>query len=279
MLERWGRFSRTCEPGLHFKNPIADGVAGFLTLRVQQVDVTVETKTKDDVFVRIGVVVLFKVLIEAMYEAFYTLSQPSVQIQSYVSNHVRAHVPNRKLDEVFLVKDDIAKSLKADLEKEMNQFGYTIMQTLIVDIEPDKHVKESMNDIQAAQRLRVAALDRAEADKIQIIKAAEADAESKRLSGVGLAEQRKAIVSGLQVSIENFTHKLPIRPKEVMDLLLTNQYYDTLKDISHNAEKNSLFLPHFPSTVSEIGKQIKVGLEDKGSAPTFQLSIEKEKST
>eukprot|EP00995_Heteronema_vittatum_P010442 NODE_590_length_1277_cov_333.334691_g425_i0.p1 GENE.NODE_590_length_1277_cov_333.334691_g425_i0~~NODE_590_length_1277_cov_333.334691_g425_i0.p1 ORF type:complete len:295 (-),score=124.73 NODE_590_length_1277_cov_333.334691_g425_i0:391-1254(-) len=252
-------------------------MGGKVSLRVQQIDVDVETKTQDNVFVIFQVSIQYKVLEEHddlihgntdnVFKAFYALSDPAHQLRSYVFNNVRAQIPNYILDDVFLAKEAIAKSLKGDLECEMNQFGYTIVQTLVTDIQPDSSVKHAMNAINAAARQRVAAVDKAEAEKIQVVKAAEADAESKRLSGVGLAEQRKAVINGLKESIMEFsvTNK-DISQQEVMELLLLNQYFDTMKEMAGHSKSTTIFVPHTPNSVKMYGDQIREGVMQAGVA-------------
>lgn len=272
LIERFGEFSRIARPGLHCIVPCAHSLAGSVSLRVQQLDVDVETKTQDNVFITFQVSIQYKVLDDAhqqegylpsanVFKAFYSLSDPKHQLRSYVFNNVRGQIPSYKLDDVFTAKEAIAKSLKDDLEVEMNQFGFTIVQTLVTDIQPDPTVKTAMNAINAAQRQRVAAVDKAEAEKITVVKAAEAEAESKRLSGVGLAEQRKAVIVGLKESILHFSNSnKEITQQEVMDLLLLNQYFDTMKDMAANARGSTVFVPHTPNMVKEYGRQIRDGV-------------------
>jgi regulator of protease activity HflC (stomatin/prohibitin superfamily) len=243
ILERWGKFDSIKYPGLHVRNPISTNIAGALSLRVRELHIRVETKTKDNVFVTLVVTIQYRVLDSEIYKAFYELSMPEHQLQSYVFNNVRAQIPKHDLDALFIAKDHIAKTLKDELEAEMNEFGYTIVQTLITDIVPDAMVKRAMNDINAAQRLRAAATDKAEAEKISVVKAAEADAESKRLSGVGLAEQRKAIIIGLHESIKMFANETDIGQTEVMELLQMNQYFDTLKEMTGHNHATTIFVP------------------------------------
>eukprot|EP01012_Entosiphon_sulcatum_P010615 TRINITY_DN1624_c0_g1_i1.p1 TRINITY_DN1624_c0_g1~~TRINITY_DN1624_c0_g1_i1.p1 ORF type:complete len:300 (-),score=58.24 TRINITY_DN1624_c0_g1_i1:36-908(-) len=260
VVEVWGKFSEVQRPGCHCINCLSTSLAGKLSMRVRELNVHIETKTKDNVFVTLMITIQYRVLDSEIFKAYYELSMPEQQIQSYVFNNVRAQIPQYELDQLFLAKDSIAKALKDELEGEMNQFGYSIVQTLVTDIEPDPTVKRAMNEINAAQRLRVAAMDKAEAEKIAVVKAAEADAESKRLSGVGLAEQRKAVVLGLHDSIKMFTDHSNISPMEVMELLLMNQYFDTLKEMTHNSKSNTIFVPHSPNSVGAISSQIRDGM-------------------
>eukprot|EP01010_Urceolus_cornutus_P000616 NODE_1134_length_1087_cov_209.766859_g867_i0.p1 GENE.NODE_1134_length_1087_cov_209.766859_g867_i0~~NODE_1134_length_1087_cov_209.766859_g867_i0.p1 ORF type:complete len:302 (-),score=99.60 NODE_1134_length_1087_cov_209.766859_g867_i0:181-1029(-) len=260
ITESWGKFADVVRPGCHFVNCISTQLAGSMSLRVQELTVRIETKTKDNVFVFVVISVQYKILETKIYEAYYTLENAEQQLTSYVFNNVRAQIPQYALDELFAGKDEIAVQLKHDLEEQMNDFGYTIIQTLITDIDPDDLVKKAMNEINAAQRMRVAAVDKAEAERITVVKSAEAEAESKRLSGVGLAEQRKAVVSGLHESIVTFAEAGDISHGEVMELLLMNQYFDTLKDMTHQSKATAMFVPHTPDTVSTLSIQMREGL-------------------
>eukprot|EP00475_Leptophrys_vorax_P022636 TRINITY_DN3084_c0_g2_i2.p1 TRINITY_DN3084_c0_g2~~TRINITY_DN3084_c0_g2_i2.p1 ORF type:complete len:295 (-),score=34.75 TRINITY_DN3084_c0_g2_i2:204-1088(-) len=262
IFEQWGKFTHAADPGLHCFNPLAGvWLAGTLSLRVQQLDVRVETKTKDNVFVTIVCSVQYRVVRTNADDAFYELQNPREQIQAYVFDVVRASVPRLELDQVFEQKDDIAKSVASELEKVMSTYGYTIQQTLIVDVEPDATVRKAMNEINAAVRLRMAAKEKAEAEKILQVKRAEADAEAKYLSGVGVARQRQAIVDGLRESVLAFSHEVAgTTPKDVLDMVLVTQYFDTMKDIGAQAKSNTVFIPHAPAHISEISSQIRNGM-------------------
>ena len=228
-------------------------VAGRLSLRIQQLDVLVETKTKDNVFVQVGVAVQYKVVTESAYDAWYRLTSPTSQIQAYVFDVIRSTVPRMELDQAFESKDDIAKAVYDQLQNVMKDYGYAIVNTLVTDLAPDSKVKASMNEINAARRLKEAASHQAEADKIRQIKAAEAEAEARYLSGLGVARQRKAIVQGLQASVSEFSGEVEgAEPKDVMDILLLSQYFDTLSSVG----ANSLILEHDPATVANLQKQV-----------------------
>jgi regulator of protease activity HflC (stomatin/prohibitin superfamily) len=258
VVERFGKFKNIANAGLNFKIPIIDRVAGRLSLRVQQLDVKVETKTKDNVFLFVVVSVQYLVLPEKITDAFYRLQNPQSQITSYVFDTVRAQVPNIELDNVFLAKDDIAQAVKKELDHVMDDFGYGIVGSLVTDIDPDHKVKDSMNEINAAQRLRVAAVEQAEADKIRVVKAAEAEAESKALSGQGIAKQRQAIVDGLRESVSGFQRKVvDVSSREVMDLVMLTQYYDTLKDIGASSNSNTILIPHGSSSADELSGKLR----------------------
>lgn len=249
VVEQCGQFQKLTEPGFHCILYPIQQVAGVLSLRIQQLDVTCETKTKDNVFVRVGVAVQFRVVTESAYEAFYRLADPAGQIQSYVFDVVRSTIPKLKLDEA----SDIAQATLQSLEKVMGEYGYEILNTLVTDLDPDAVNKASMNEITASKRLKDAASHKAEANKVKQVKEAEADAESKYLSGVGVARQRKAIVKGLQSSVATFSKDIEgTTPKDVMDVLLLTQYFDTLAVVG----ANSLILEHDPSTVANLQKQI-----------------------
>jgi regulator of protease activity HflC (stomatin/prohibitin superfamily) len=257
VLTRFGKFLRVAEAGLNWKAPFLDSVSGIVSLRVNQIALTMETKTKDNVFVTIPISVQNRVRPERVYDAFYKLSDPVAQIKSYVEQVILGHVPSMTLDEVFASQSSIAAAVKQELDSDMAAFGYEIVNVLVTDIVPDAKVKSAMNDINAAQREQVAATARGEADKILVVKKAEAEAESKALQGQGIANQRKAIVEGLQNSIEQFQKAVEgATSKDVMQLVLVTQYFDTLKSIGENDKTNTLFLAHSPGAVKEVSDQI-----------------------
>lgn len=258
IVERFGRFKRIAGAGLNFKIPLIDRVAGRISLRVRQLDVRVETKTKDNVFVIVIVSVQYFVLPDKIVDAFYKLQNTDAQITSYVYDVVRARVPGITLDNVFETKDDIAQAVKEELEQIMDDFGYGIVKALVTDIDPDAKVKESMNQINAAQRLRVAAVEEAEADKIRVVKSAEAEAESKALQGKGVADQRTAIVNGLKESVTEFQNDVQgTSAQDVMNLVLMTQYFDTLKDVGLSSNSNTIMIPHSPSGMNDISDQLR----------------------
>jgi len=258
VVERFGKFKRIAGAGLNFKIPLIDRVAGRLSLRVQQLDVRVETKTKDNVFVFVIVSVQYFVIPEKVVDAYYKLQNAEAQITSYVYDVVRARVPNIILDNVFETKDDIAQAVKLELEQIMDDFGYGILKALVTDIDPDAKVKASMNEINAAQRLRVAAVEQAEADKIRVVKAAEAEAESKALQGKGIADQRTAIVNGLRESVNEFKADVEgTSAQDVMNLVLMTQYFDTLKDVGLSSNSNTIMIPHSPAGMNDISEQLR----------------------
>jgi len=257
ILTRFGKFLRVAEPGLNLKIPFFDTVAGIVSLRVNQITLTMETKTKDNVFVTIPISVQNRVKPEKVYDAYYKLSDPVAQIKSYVEQVILGHVPGMTLDEVFASQSSIAAAVKQELDADMATFGYEIVNVLVTDIVPDEKVKSAMNDINAAQREQVAANARGEAEKILVVKKAEAEAESKALQGQGIANQRKAIIEGLQTSVEQFQKAVEgATSKEVMQLVLVTQYFDTLKSIGESDKTNTLFLSHSPAAVSEVSDQI-----------------------
>jgi len=257
VITRFGKFRRVAEPGLNWKWPIIDKVAGRVSLRVNQINLTMETKTKDNVFVTIPISVQNRVRPEKAYDAFYKLSNPVEQIQSYVEQVILGHVPGMTLDEVFASQSGIATAVKQELDADMAGFGFEIVNVLVTDIVPDAKVKSAMNDINAAQREQVAANARGEAEKILVVKKAEAEAESKALQGQGIANQRKAIIAGLQGSIDQFKKVVEdASTSEVMQLVMVTQYFDTIKSIGENDKTNTLFLSHSPAAVREISDQI-----------------------
>jgi regulator of protease activity HflC (stomatin/prohibitin superfamily) len=258
VVERFGKFNKIASAGLGFKIPVIDRISGRISLRVRQLDVRVETKTKDNVFVFVVVSVQYFVIPDKIQDAFYKLQNTEAQITSYVYDVVRARVPSIILDDVFETKDDIAQAVKLELEQIMDDFGYGIVKTLVTDIDPDANVKLSMNKINAAQRMRVAAVEEAEADKIRVVKAAEAEAESKALSGKGIADQRTAIVNGLKESVTDFQSDVQgTSPHDVMNLVLMTQYFDTLKDVGLASNSNTIMIPHSPSGMNDISAQLR----------------------
>jgi len=261
IVERFGKFIKIARPGLNLKLPIIDRVAGKITLRLQQLDVKAETKTQDNVFVHIMVSVQFFILPEKVYDAFYRLEDPRMQINSYVFDVIRAKVPKINLDDLFEKKDEIALAVKQELNETMIGFGFEIMNALVTDIEPDAKVKESMNEINAAQRMRVAANEKGEAEKILKVKSAEAEAMSKALQGKGIADQRKAIIEGLKESVDDFQKSIRgSSPQDVMNLVLLTQYFDTIKEIGQTGKTNTILIPHSPGGMSDIANQIRDAL-------------------
>ncbi|KAJ4868299.1 Hypersensitive-induced response protein 3 [Raphanus sativus] len=260
--ERFGKFQKVLNPGLQFVPwVIGDYVAGHLTLRLQQLDVQCETKTKDNVFVTVVASIQYRVLVDKASDAFYRLSNPTSQIKAYVFDVIRACVPKLNLDDVFEQKNEIAKSVEEELDKAMTAYGYEILQTLIIDIEPDQQVKRAMNEINAAARMRVAANEKAEAEKIIQIKRAEGEAESKYLSGLGIARQRQAIVDGLRDSVLGFAGNVPgTSAKDVLDMVMITQYFDTMRDIGASSKSSAVFIPHGPGAVADVAAQIRNGL-------------------
>jgi regulator of protease activity HflC (stomatin/prohibitin superfamily) len=253
VVEDLGQFKRLLDPGLHCLKWPLEGVVGRMSLRLQQLDVVCETKTKDNVFVQVGVAVQYRVLLESAYDAYYRLTDPRQQVQSYVFDVVRSTVPKMELDEAFTSKDEVAKAVLNQLRDVMKDYGYEIKNALITDLSPDARVKASMNEINASRRLKEAASHKAEADKVKQVKAAEADAEARYLSGVGVARQRKAIVQGLKESVGAFSDSVEgARPKDVMDILLLSQYFDTLSAIG----ANSMILEHDPATVATLRQSV-----------------------
>lgn len=253
VIEELGNFKKLIGPGFHFVPWPLQGITGFLSLRIQQIDVRCETKTKDNVFVDVGVAVQYRVIAESAYDAFYRLTDPRGQIQSYVYDVVRSTIPRMELDESFANKKDIAVNILNSLRDVMREYGYEILDSLVTDISPDAKVKASMNEINASRRLKEAASHKAEADKIRQVKGAEAEAEARYLSGLGVARQRKAIHQGLQASVAEFSEEVPgSSPKDVMDILLLSQYFDTLSTIG----ANTIILTHDPSNVADLQKQM-----------------------
>ena len=251
IVERFGRFQSIRQSGLQLKIPLVDRISGRLSLKIQQLDVIIETKTLDDVFVRIKVSVQYKVIRDKVYDAFYKLDYPHDQITSYVFDVVRAEVPKMKLDDVFVKKDDIAIAVKSELNDAMIEYGYDIIKTLVTDIDPDAQVKEAMNRINAADREKTAAQYEGDAARILIVEKAKAEAESKRLQGQGIADQRREIARGLEESVE-VLNKVGINSQEASALIVVTQHYDTLQAIGQETNSNLILLPNSPQAGSNM---------------------------
>ncbi len=251
VIERFGKFQSIRQSGLHLKIPLIDRISGRLSLKIQQLDVLIETKTLDDVFVRLKVSVQFKVIKMKVYDAFYKLDYPHDQITSYVFDVVRAEVPKMKLDDVFVKKDDIAIAVKSELNQAMMDYGYDIIKTLVTDIDPDAQVKEAMNRINASEREKIAAQFEGDAARILIVEKAKAEAESKRLQGQGIADQRREIARGLEESVE-VLNKVGINSQEASALIVVTQHYDTLQSIGQETNSNLILLPNSPQAGSNM---------------------------
>ncbi|WP_111308721.1 SPFH domain-containing protein [Confluentibacter sediminis] len=251
IIERFGKFQSIRQSGLHLKIPLVDRIAGRLSLKITQLDVIVETKTKDDVFVKLKVSVQFKVIKDKVEDAFYKLDYPHDQITSYVFDVVRAEVPKMILDDVFLKKDDIAIAVKSELNDAMLDYGYDIIKTLVTDIDPDAQVKEAMNRINAADREKTAAQYEGDAARILIVEKAKAEAESKRLQGQGIADQRREIARGLEESVQ-VLNKVGINSQEASALIVVTQHYDTLQSIGQHTNSNLILLPNSPQAGSNM---------------------------
>ena len=276
IVERFGKFVSVRHSGLQIKIPIVDSVAGRLSLRIQQLDVVVETKTKDDVFVKVKVSVQYKVIKDKVYDAFYKLDFPQDQITSYVFDVVRAEVPKMILDDVFEKKDDIAIAVKGELNDAMKNYGFDIIKTLVTDIDPDAQVKESMNRINASEREKVAAQFEGDAQRILIVERAKAEAESKRLQGQGIADQRREIARGLEDSVK-VLNNVDINSQEASALIVVTQHYDTLQSVGSASNSNLILMPNSPQAGSEmlnnmvasftasnqIGEQMKKAAKEK----------------
>ena len=251
IIETFGRFSNIRQSGFQLKVPVVQRIAGRMSLKIQQLDVIIETKTLDDVFVKLKVSVQFKVIKDKVYEAFYKLDYPHDQITSYVFDVVRAEVPKMKLDDVFVKKDDIAIAVKSELNDAMMEYGYDIIKTLVTDIDPDAQVKAAMNRINAADREKTAAQYEGDAARILIVEKAKAEAESKRLQGQGIADQRREIARGLEESVE-VLNKVGINSQEASALIVVTQHYDTLQSIGQETNSNLILLPNSPQAVSQM---------------------------
>ncbi|WP_028891623.1 SPFH domain-containing protein [Tenacibaculum sp. 47A_GOM-205m] len=251
VIERFGRYQSIRHSGLQLKIPLMDRIAGKLSLKIQQLDVIVETKTLDDVFVKLKVSVQYKVIKDKVYDAFYKLDYPHDQITSYVFDVVRAEVPKMRLDDVFVKKDDIAIAVKTELNDAMMDYGYDIIKTLVTDIDPDAQVKAAMNRINAADREKTAAQYEGDAQRILIVEKAKAEAESKRLQGQGIADQRREIARGLEESVE-VLNRVGINSQEASALIVVTQHYDTLQSLGEETNSNLILLPNSPQVGSNM---------------------------
>jgi regulator of protease activity HflC (stomatin/prohibitin superfamily) len=261
IIERFGKYVRTANPGLNFKIPYIESIIQRVSLRVQQLLVEVDTKTLDNVFVKISVAVQYRVVEGSEADSFYKLQDHVQQISSYVLDVVRAKVPKMSLDEVFEKKDDIGSAVKGELDVSMKIYGFEIPNALVTDVNPADNVKAAMNEIQTQQRLQVAAAAKGEANKILVVKNAEAEAESKRLQGEGIAKQRRAIVDGLRESIAAFTDKVStVNEHEVLNLVLLTQYFDTLKEIGVSSGSKVILTPHAPGGMTDISDQLRAAI-------------------
>ena len=255
VVERFGKYHSVKPAGLQFKIPFLDRISGRVNLKIQQLDVMVETKTLDNVFVKMKVSVQFRILGNSIYEAFYKLENPYEQITSYVFDTVRAEVPKMKLDDVFERKDDVAVAIRRELTDAMEEYGYGIVKALVTDIDPDHAVKNAMNRINAAEREKLAAEYEAEADRIRIVAKARAEAESKRLQGQGIADQRREIAKGLEESVE-VLNKVGINSQEASALIVVTQHYDTMQSMGENSNSNLILLPNTPTAGSDMLSQM-----------------------
>ena len=264
IIERFGKYQTTSGSGIHVRLPFGiDKIAARIQLRLLQSEIVVETKTKDNVFVTLNVATQYRVNEQNVTDAYYKLMRPEAQIKSYIEDALRSSVPKLTLDELFEKKDEIALEVQHQVAEEMSTYGYVIVKTLITKVEPDAEVKQSMNEINAAQRKRVAAQELANADKIKIVTAAEAEAEKDRLHGVGIAQQRKAIVDGLAESIQELKNaNVGMTEEQIMSILLTNQYLDTLNTFAAKGNQ-TLFLPNHPEGIEDIRTQILSSLKAK----------------
>ena len=286
VVERFGKYVNTRQSGLQLKIPIIDRVAGRLSLRIQQLDVVVETKTKDDVFVKVKVSVQYKVIKDKVYDAFYKLDFPQDQITSYVFDVVRAEVPKMILDDVFEKKDDIAIAVKGELNEAMKNYGFDIIKTLVTDIDPDAQVKESMNRINASEREKVAAQFEGDAQRILIVERAKAEAESKRLQGQGIADQRREIARGLEDSVK-VLNNVDINSQEASALIVVTQHYDTLQSVGSASNSNLILMPNSPQAGSEMLNNMvasftasnQIGEQMKKAAKEKEAEEEKEGSS
>lgn len=259
IVERLGKFLVVRQSGLHLKIPFIDKVAKRMNLRIQQLDVIIDTKTLDNVFIRMKVSVQYQVIATQVADSFYRLENPENQITSYVFDVVRAEVPKLKLDDVFVRKDDVAIAVKSELQEAMQSYGYDIIKALVTDIDPDEQVKHAMNRINAAEREKTAAEYESEAQKIRIVAVAKAEAESKKLQGQGIADQRREIAAGLVESVK-MLNEANINAQEASALIVVTQHYDTLQAIGASNRSNLVLLPNSPNSASTLLNDLMVSM-------------------
>jgi regulator of protease activity HflC (stomatin/prohibitin superfamily) len=259
VIEDCGKFSTIFAPGFHVFIPCFQAVRSEVSLKIRHLDIMCDTKTKDNVFVRVVVAIQYKVVDSKVPSAFYKLTDPAMQIRSYVFDVIRSSLPRLLLDEAFASKDEVASAVRTQLAQQMSEYGYEIIAALVVDLDPDSAVKNAMNQINASARLREAAAEKAEAEKILQVKAAEAEAESKYLHGLGVAKQRKAIVEGLRDTVNDFSADVGgSSAKDIMDLLLVTQYFDMLKEVgAQGRQQNTIFIPHGPQAVRQLHEELQ----------------------
>jgi regulator of protease activity HflC (stomatin/prohibitin superfamily) len=278
IIERFGRFNSIRQSGLNIKIPLVDRIAGRLSLKIQQLDVIVETKTLDDVFVKLKVSVQYMVIRERVYDAFYRLDYPHEQITSFVFDVIRAEVPKMKLDDVFVRKDDIANAVKAELNDYMTDYGFDIIKTLVTDIDPDAQVKAAMNRINASEREKIAAQYEGDAQRILIVEKAKAEAESKRLQGQGIADQRREIARGLEESVE-VLNRVGINSQEASALIVVTQHYDTLQSLGEETNSNLILLPNSPQAGSDMLNQMVASFTASNQIGEVMKRQEREQET
>lgn len=275
IIERFGRYHSIKQSGLNIKIPLVDRIAGRLSLKIQQLDVIVETKTLDDVFVKLKVSVQYMVIRERVYDAFYRLDYPHEQITSFVFDVIRAEVPKMKLDGVFVRKDDIANAVKAELNDYMTDYGFDIIKTLVTDIDPDAQVKAAMNRINASEREKIAAQYEGDAQRILIVEKAKAEAESKRLQGQGIADQRREIARGLEESVE-VLNRVGINSQEASALIVVTQHYDTLQSLGEETNSNLILLPNSPQAGSDMLNQMVASFTASNQIGEVMKRLERE---
>ena len=259
IIERLGKFHSVRHAGLQLKIPFIDRIAKKLNLRIQQLDVLIDTKTLDNVFIKMKISVQYQVIRNQVGDAYYKLENPENQITSFVFDVVRAEVPKLKLDDVFVRKDDIAVAVKGELQEAMNSYGYDIIKALVTDIDPDEQVKHAMNRINAAEREKTAAEYESEAQRIRIVAVAKAEAESKKLQGQGIADQRREIAKGLQESVK-MLNNVDISSHEASALIVVTQHYDTLHSVGANNRSNLVLLPNSPTAASGMLNDLVVAM-------------------
>ncbi len=267
IIQRLGKFHRVARAGLNIKIPIIDLIAGKLSLRIRELDIPGQFKTSDNVFVTMVLRVQYSVIPEQSADAFYKLQAPEQQISAFVLNVVRGEVAKMQLRDVFEHQDTIGTAVNQQLSISMTEFGFLIRNALVNEVRPAEEVVTAMNRVQASENEKTAAKLQGEAAKFKTVLHAEAEAEAKRLQGEGIAAQREAIVRGLSVSVESLRTAMPTAdPQTLMNLVLINQYFDAMRDISTGDKAKVIFVPSGPGAYRDISDQLFQSFVNAGEA-------------
>merc|ERR1719499_718929 len=241
VVQRRGAYDGWVEPGLIWTCPILHSVTP-VSIQTKQDMIHTDCKTKDNVTVTVTTAVQYYVERTKVEEAVFIVEDGRAQIRTGVNNVVRSELPALELDEAYENKDQLRKAVLAKIQPEMQKVGFYIRDILITDLHPDRTVLQSMNAINASQRQRQAAVEQGEAQKVLLVKKAEAESESKFLSGQGLSRMRLEIARGFKQSMDAMADG-GLSAKESMNMLITTQYVDMLKDFAMNPNKSAIMIP------------------------------------